>query len=87
MIKLAKAFYRGFVGGPNFENCVHHRLILEDRATSLSMYRIVMSQLYRLLLIYHFPIIQQAGLTNIKKTIYIMNTCICSLKIGCIYHQ
>ena len=37
MIKLAKAFYRGFVGGPNFENCVHHRLILEDKLLTIDV--------------------------------------------------
>ena len=31
MVKLLKAFIRGFIGGPNFDNCVHHRLILEDK--------------------------------------------------------
>ena len=37
MIKLTKAFYRGFVGGPNFENCTHHRLILEDKLITLDV--------------------------------------------------
>ncbi|MBC7007718.1 hypothetical protein BIZ38_04525 [Pseudoalteromonas sp. BZK2] len=37
MIKLAKAFYRGFIGGPNFDNCVHHRLILEDKLLTLDI--------------------------------------------------
>ena len=37
MIKLAKAFYRGFEGGPNFENYIHHRLILEDKLLTLDV--------------------------------------------------
>ncbi|TMN94108.1 hypothetical protein [Pseudoalteromonas sp. S558] len=37
MIKLAKAFYRGFVGGPRFENCIHYRLILENKLLTLDM--------------------------------------------------
>ena len=37
MIKLAKAFYRGFIGGPSFDNCIHHRLILEEKLLTLDM--------------------------------------------------
>ena len=37
MINLAKAFYRGFVGGPNFENCIHYRFILEDKLLTLDV--------------------------------------------------
>ena len=37
MIKLAKAFYRGFIGGPSFDNCIHHRLILEDKLLTLDV--------------------------------------------------
>ena len=37
MINLAKAFYRGFVGGPSFDNCIHHRLILEDKLLTLDV--------------------------------------------------
>lgn len=37
MIKLVKAFFRGFVGGPIFENCIHHRLILEDKLLTLDV--------------------------------------------------
>ena len=37
MINLAKAFYRGFIGGPSFENCIHHRLILEDKLLTLDV--------------------------------------------------
>ena len=31
MVNLLKVFTRGFIGGPNFDNCVHHRLVLEDK--------------------------------------------------------
>ena len=37
MINLAKAFYRSFIGGPSFENCIHHRLILEDKLLTLDV--------------------------------------------------
>ena len=37
MIKLAKAFYRGFIGGPSFDNCIHHRLILEEKLLTLDV--------------------------------------------------
>jgi len=37
MIKLAKAFYRGFVGGPSFDNCIHYRFILEDKLLTLDV--------------------------------------------------
>ncbi|MGP5159819.1 hypothetical protein [Pseudoalteromonas prydzensis] len=37
MIKLAKAFYRGFVGGPSFDNCMHYRFILEDKLLTLDV--------------------------------------------------
>lgn len=30
MINLLKAFWRGFVGGPNFTRCISHAFILED---------------------------------------------------------
>ncbi|WP_462178695.1 hypothetical protein [Pseudoalteromonas gelatinilytica] len=37
MVKLLKAFIRGFIGGPNFDNCIHHRLILEDKLFTLDV--------------------------------------------------
>ena len=37
MLNLLKAFYRGFVGGPSFDNCIHHRLILEDKLLTLDV--------------------------------------------------
>ena len=37
MVNLLKAFIRGFIGGPNFDNCVHHRLILEDKLLTLDI--------------------------------------------------
>ena len=37
MINLLKAFTRGFIGGPNFDNNVHHRFILEDKMLTLDL--------------------------------------------------
>jgi hypothetical protein len=39
VFNLAKAFYRGFVGGPSFDNCIHHRLILEGKLLTLDVPR------------------------------------------------
>ncbi|MBE0457479.1 hypothetical protein NDQ71_08590 [Pseudoalteromonas sp. KG3] len=37
MFNLAKAFYRGFIGGPSFDNCIHYRFILEDKLLTLDV--------------------------------------------------
>ena len=37
MFNLAKAFYRGFIGGPNFDNSIHYRLILEGKLLTLDI--------------------------------------------------
>ncbi|NHH87654.1 hypothetical protein [Pseudoalteromonas sp. MB47] len=37
MVNLLKVFTRGFIGGPNFDNCVHQRLVLEDKLLTLDL--------------------------------------------------
>ncbi|MEI8707471.1 hypothetical protein [Pseudoalteromonas sp. B62] len=86
MIKLAKAFYRGFVGGPNFENCVHHRLILEDKLLTIDVPNSNVAAVQKPMDI-SFPYNSKVWFNQHKKIIYIMNTFICLLKIGCTYRQ
>ena len=37
MIKLISAYWRGFVGGPDFTRSINHRFILEDKLLSVSI--------------------------------------------------
>ena len=37
MIKLIKAYWRGFVGGPDFNRDVNHRFILEDKQLTINV--------------------------------------------------
>ena len=37
MIQLIKAYWRGFVGGPNFNNDINHRFILENKQLTIKV--------------------------------------------------
>ena len=41
MFKLIKAYWRGFVGGPDFNRDINHRFILEDKQLTIKVPMIV----------------------------------------------
>jgi len=86
MIKLAKAFYRGFIGGPSFDNCTHYRFILEDKLLTLDMPSSNVAAVPSTIDV-SFPYNSKVGLISTRKIISITYMCICLLKTGCTCHQ
>lgn len=37
LLKLTKAYWRGFVGGPDFNRCITHRFLLDAQQLSIKL--------------------------------------------------
>ena len=86
MVKLVKAFIRGFIGGPNFDNCVHHRLVLEDKLLIVDIPKSNVSAVSKPADV-SFPYSSTSWFNQRRKIIYSMNMFICLQRTGCIFRQ